>query len=69
MLLTQSGAVSHDYTPGHLNERLAHSRAVEAIVWGMPAVNFDLMLQAAIKAGAKENQIVFWSRIPDWKNQ
>jgi hypothetical protein len=45
------------------------SRAVEAVIWGMPAVNFDLMLQAALKAGAKENQIVFWSRIPNWKNQ
>lgn len=24
-------------------------RAVEAVVWGMPAVNFDAMLQAAIR--------------------
>jgi hypothetical protein len=24
------------------------SRAVEAVIWGMPAVNFDLMLQAAL---------------------
>jgi hypothetical protein len=35
----------------------------------MPAVNFDLMFQAAIKAGGKENQIVYWSRIPDWKTR
>lgn len=45
------------------------SRAIEAIIWGMPAVNFDLMFQAMIKAGGKENQIVLWSRIPDWRNQ
>ena len=51
------------------DDNLARSRAVEAVIWGMPAVNFDLMLQAALKAGARENQIVFWSRIPDWKNQ
>ncbi|MES1148955.1 MAG: DUF1254 domain-containing protein, partial [Bradyrhizobium guangdongense] len=51
------------------DDSLVRSRAVEAVIWGMPAVNFDLMLQAALKAGAKENQIVFWSRIPDWKNQ
>jgi hypothetical protein len=44
-------------------------RAIEAINWGMPAVNLDLMLQAGIKAGAKPNQIVYWSRLPDWKIQ
>ena len=35
----------------------------------MPAVNYDLMLQAAIGAKAKTNQVVYWSRLPDWKNQ
>jgi hypothetical protein len=45
-------------------------RAIEAINWGMPAVNFDLMLQAMIgSAKGKPNQIVYWSRLPDWKNQ
>lgn len=51
------------------NERLTRSRAVQAIVWGMPAVNFDLMFQTMLKAGGKENQIVYWSRPLDWKNQ
>ena len=44
-------------------------RAVEAVIWGMPAVNFDLMFQAMVKRGGKPNQIVYWSRLPDWKNQ
>ena len=36
----------------------------------MPAVNFDLMLQAMIgSAKGKPNQIVYWSRLPDWKIQ
>ncbi len=35
----------------------------------MPAVNYDLMLQAAIGAKGKSNQIIYWSRLPDWKNQ
>ena len=36
----------------------------------MPAVNDDLMLQAMIvSAKGKTNQIVYWSRLPDWKNQ
>jgi hypothetical protein len=36
----------------------------------MPVVNFDLMFQAMIdSAKGKPNQIVYWSRLPDWKNQ
>ncbi|MEJ1936457.1 DUF1254 domain-containing protein, partial [Nostoc sp. NIES-2111] len=48
--------------------RVQH-RAAEAVVWGMPAVNFDLMFQAMQKVGGKENQIVYWSSFIDWKNQ
>ncbi|WEK49667.1 MAG: DUF1254 domain-containing protein [Candidatus Kaistia colombiensis] len=50
--------------------RMAERRAVEAVIWGMPAVNADLMLQAMLtKTAAKQNDIVFWSRPADWKNQ
>lgn len=52
-----------------LAERVIHRRAVEAVIWGMPAVNYDLMLQEAVKAGGGVNQIVYWSRLPGWKNQ
>jgi hypothetical protein len=45
-------------------------RAVEAMIWGMPAVNTDLMLQAMLKSTkAKVNEIVYWSRPVNWKNQ
>ena len=27
------------------DDRLARGRAVEAVIWGMPVVNYDLMLQ------------------------
>ena len=27
------------------DDRLKRSRAVEAVIWGMPVVNYDLMLQ------------------------
>src|SRR5690348_8230933 len=53
-----------------LARRVIEHRAIEAVIWGMPVVNFDLMLQAMINsAGGKPNQIVYWSRLPDWKNQ
>lgn len=45
-------------------------RAVEAVIWGMPAVNYDLMLRAMFRTTpAKQNEVVFWSRPVDWKNQ
>ena len=57
-------------SPQELAERNIYRRAVEAINWGVPAVDTDLMLQSAIHdAGAQINQIVYWSHLPDWKNQ
>ena len=53
-----------------LARRTVERRAVEAVVWGMPAVNYDLMLQEMLgKTGGKVNQIVYWSRPLDWRNQ
>jgi hypothetical protein len=46
--------------------RIIERRAVEAVIWGMPAVNLDLMRQAMIgSAKGKPNQIMYWSRLPD----
>ena len=52
-----------------INDRLMHSRAVEAVIWGMPAVNYDLMRQEMLRIGGKENQVVYWSRPLDGNNQ
>src|SRR5689334_3458924 len=52
-------------TPTQVAQRAVHRHAVEAIVWGMPAVNFDLMYQAMVrdaKAGAGSNKIVYHQR-------
>jgi len=58
-----------DFTPTQLTERALQRRAVEAVIWGMPAVNAELMFQAATAAGADFNQVVYWSRPLTWKNQ
>jgi hypothetical protein len=50
-------------------DRLVRNRAVEAVIWGMPAVNYDLMLQEALKVGASENEMVYWGKPADWHNQ
>jgi hypothetical protein len=50
--------------------RVVERRAVEAFTWGLPAVNYDLMRQTMLAVtDAKENDVLFWSRPADWKNQ
>jgi hypothetical protein len=61
---------AQDFSAQDLARRTVERRAVEAVIWGMPAVNYDLMYQAMVReTKATFNQIVYWSRLPDWKNQ
>ena len=56
--------------PSDLVGRTVYRRAVEAVIWGMPAVNYDLMYQAMVReAKGAFNEIAYWSRLPDWKIQ
>ena len=71
-LLFAMSALAHtppSFAAEQLAERALHRRAVEAVIWGMPAVNYERMLQAAIANGAKINQVVYWSRPVNDKNQ
>src|SRR6478609_2128214 len=56
-------------TPTELADRLMQGRAVEAVIWGMPGVNYDLMRQEMFRIGGKENQVVYWGRPLDGNNQ
>jgi hypothetical protein len=68
LCLTGRG-LAESYSAEELQQRAIHRRAVEAVIWGMPAVNYERMLQAAIDNGAKLNQVVYWSKPVNWKNQ
>ena len=57
------------YSPEDLKRSAIERRAVEAVIWGMPLVNFDRMFQAMAAAGGSWNQILYWSRPSTWKNQ
>jgi hypothetical protein len=58
------------FTAAQLALNALYRRAVEAAIWGIPAVNYELMFQEMVrKAGGGFNQIVYWSRLLDWKNQ
>jgi hypothetical protein len=67
--VAQESKSESSFTPARLAERAIHRRAVEAVIWGMPAVNYERMLQAAQNNGAKLNQVVYWSKPVNWKNQ
>jgi hypothetical protein len=65
--------VSLDARPGtfpEIERQVLQHRAIEAIIWGMPAVNCDLMYQAMLRETAcRDNQMLYWSRLLDWKTQ
>jgi len=57
-------------SPNDLNRRIVERRAFEAVVWGMPVVNYDLMVQEMLsKTSGKVNQVIYWGRPLDSKNQ
>lgn len=65
----QTASSTSNPTTDDGGHNVLHSRAVEAVIWGMPIVNYDLMVQAMKQAHGDFNQIVYWSRLPSWKNQ
>jgi hypothetical protein len=56
--------------PKKLARAAIERRAIEAMIWGMPAVNLELMYQAMLRTTpGRANQILYWSRLLDWKCQ
>jgi hypothetical protein len=64
-----ASAHAQDFSANKLARRTIERRAAEAVNWGMPAVNYDRMVQAMLGAKGAFNQIVYWSGFSDWKNQ
>ena len=63
-------APAQTLSPDVLTRRSQERRAVEAAIWGMPAVNYDLMLQEMLtKTSGQVNQVIYWGRPLDWHNQ
>ena len=69
-LLLSSPLSAQTSTSNELADRAVHRRAVEAVIWGMPAVNTELMRQEMLtKTKGKVNQFIYWGRPLDWRNQ
>ena len=65
-----AASASDKYSREQLAERTVRRRAVEAVIWGIPAVNYDLMRQEMLsKTAGKVGQIIYWGKPLDWHNQ
>ena len=67
--LLSNALAAPGFSAEELQRRTVERRAVEAVLWGMPAVNYERMLQAAVANGGALNQVVYWSRPVNAKNQ
>src|SRR5271168_4764420 len=68
--LASMAAHAQNFSSEELNRRMVERRAVDAVIWGVPAVNLDMMRQAYFRdAKAEYNDIIWWPKGGDWKNQ
>ena len=69
-LVSTHASFAQTPVPDQIAQRMIERRAVESVIWAMPAVNYDLMLQEMLsKTDGKVNQVVYWGRPLDWHNQ
>src|SRR5882672_10240521 len=70
LICATAPAHAQNLSAEELARRAVERRAVEAVIWGMPAVNTDLMLREMLaKTKGQINQVLYWSRPADGKNQ
>lgn len=63
------GGAAQTPSPKDIKQRTVARRATEAVIWGMPAVNYQLMQDAFEKLQGELNQVAYWSRPVNWKDQ
>jgi len=64
-----AGSSSPTFAPANENEKAIYSRAFNVVVWGLPAVNSELMYEDLVKAKGDYNQVIYWSGLVNSKNQ
>jgi hypothetical protein len=64
----QDGPIAAAFIP-RPSESSSQPSPLDTMVWATPAVNFQLMYQQLEKLNGHFNQVLYWSRLPDWKNQ
>jgi hypothetical protein len=68
-MTTGAAAENRSYV-ADVNQQSVRRRAVEAVIWGVPVVNYDLMLQQMLnRTPGKVGQFIYWGRPLDWHYQ
>src|SRR5210317_2327486 len=65
-ILSFSSAIASNQTT---SERMQHFRAIEALVWAMPLLNFKQFRDGHKDIGVDYNTIAYHSKIQDWRFQ
>jgi hypothetical protein len=52
-----------------ITDRMNHHRAIDAVVWAMPMMNFKKWRDGHIALGVGYNDIAYYSKVQDWKYQ
>ena len=69
MLTPQVYATEFDLQKADVRDRMTYHRAIDAVVWAMPLMNFKFYRDALIDVKVKANDIGYYSKIQDWKFQ
>ncbi|RDJ14413.1 DUF1254 domain-containing protein [Rhizobium grahamii] len=70
LLLLGAPALAADKSTQQVFDKEIERKAVQAVVWGLPVVNYDLMRQEMLaKTPGKVGQVIYWGRPLDWRNQ
>lgn len=66
----ETRSAANAQAPAEMKRIAVERRAAEAAIWGMPAVNYDLMLQETLtKTPGKVNEVIYWGKPLNWQNQ
>ena len=69
LMFAVGSAEAQSYSPEELARRAIERRAVEAVIWGMPAVNTELMYDQMVKRAASQGRSSIGASPLDWHNQ
>ena len=69
LTLSISAFAESDSSDQTISERVMHYRAIDAVVWAMPLLNFKQFRDGHRALGVKQNDIAYHTEIQDWKFQ
>jgi hypothetical protein len=68
-VLLTTGVSSSKAKEQTIHERMIHHRAIDAVVWAMPLLNFKTFRDGHRAIGVDYNDIAYNSKVQDWKFQ